>query len=161
MRGLLDGKSPTQTIQQEPELRQRGKRGALEVQGLMSGNGDSGLTSTTGKKAQKDFGLEQKGKALELLNKGTKHAEIARRQAGSERMVSPVAWKKGKLEQKTKSPGFNGKTKSKRLPGFPDVRDQHDANTECAVLRHSLASFASFSYRSVHAYPRQRWLHLV
>lgn len=132
----------------------KGKRKALELQDpITSGNGVS-EPNDPGKKARKRLSLEQKVEVLQLLKDGTKHAEIARRYACSERAVSSVAEKKDELELKMKSPRFNGKAKTERPAGFPEVRDNHDASTQYAMFQHYRVRFASHSrYRSVHARP--------
>lgn len=103
----------------------KGKRKSLEVEDSMT-LGDSGAAPVNPRKrARKRLSLEQKTEILNLLQNGTKHAEIAQRYACSKRVVSTVAENKGKLELKKKSPGFNGKAKSEKTANFPQVRESH------------------------------------
>lgn len=123
---------------------------------MSSRNGGSGPINSSGKKARKRLSWKQKVEVFELLHRGTEKAEIDLCYACSERTVSSVIEKKREPRAPDELPSFNGKAKTEKIPEFPEVRDQHDANTQCAVFLHSLASFSSFSYRSVHACPRQR-----
>lgn len=106
----------------------KGKRRAEEVRDPMASTNSVPGPINSGKKARTRLNMEQKAEVLQLLNNGEKHAEIAQRYACCERTVSMIAKKKGQLELKIKSPGFNGKAKSEKSPGFPEVRDHHDAN---------------------------------
>lgn len=107
----------------------KGKRRAEEVQYPMASTNSVPGPTNSGKKARTRLNMEQKAEVLQLLNNGKKHAEIAQRYACCERTVSMIAKKKGQLELKIKSPGFNGKAKSEKSPGFPEVRDHLDAIT--------------------------------